>query len=219
MGNVQADVLADEAADEARVDIQTREEVNRKQGHAAMILKHNSLILANVLEVDPRARPPRAHPSKHATLAERCEDSAHTTAKWGRALRCTTCREVCVTRPAQQQRWLASPCRGDPLAPQSEDAAERLPVHIGNGAIAATHDAAFLAGCGFWICLSCGGEGAEQLRSLSGACRGHPTAAGLAALSRAKRGLAPGSTARARAFNCGHLRARATGGPARRATR
>jgi ribonuclease HI len=207
-GNAQADVLADEAADEARADIQTREEVNRKQGHAAMVLRHHSLVLANVLEVDPRARPPRAPPVKKATFSERCEDSAHTVGKWGRALRCTTCREVSVLHSARQKRWLASPCRGDPLAPQGGGPADRLPVHVVNGAITDTHDAAYLAGCGCWICLCCGGEGAEQLRSLSGTCRGLPTAAGLAALSRARRGLAPGATARARAFNLGHLRAR-----------
>ena len=210
MGNVQADVLADAAADEARVDIQTREEVSRKQGHAAMLLRHNSLILANVLEVDPRARPPRAPPARRATLEELCADSAHTTARWGKALRCITCREVCVSRTAQRRRWLLSPCRGDPLAPQCVGAAARAPVHVGNATIAASHDAVFLAHCGFWICLACGGEGSEQLRHLSGECKGQATDAGRAALSRAQRGLAPGATARARAFNRGRLRKRTT---------
>ena len=226
-GNTWADEFAGLAAAEAAVPVSQAEAIGWVDRTASIVRNRLAAILIDCTLKDPRTRqPPRPKTAmqrqsaieKHARLLAAFNATSHSVDSGSRSsYRC----RVCGTTPGTSgpTAWLKTACVAPaplPFAPAAAAAtAEDSSQNVGHASIHKSHTALFFADLGVWICSGCGACGEEHLRHLARECPVHAlgracTQAGKDALSRVRRGMKPGASAAAKAFNANLLRTRAT---------
>ena len=101
------------------------------------------------------------------------------------------------------RRWLASPCDGGAFL----ESGTRSEVCMGQQRVHLSHKLPFFPGARVWWCKACGAWASDRAFQLAEPCTA-ATRAGLAALSRFRRNMAPGASVWAKAYNRGRLRRR-----------
>ena len=199
-GNLFADTLADQAADDCKLSVSVTRPVLDDDRMAATILRRNAAILQDVASLDQRPRAPRRPRKVPLTMEQRVAASAHAAVWLDGRWRCSRC---CATPPKQGsavRAWLATAC----VPPTTAAGGGTL---IGTHYTHPSHALAFASQFSMWYCRSCGMVGREHLRGLAAPCR-TASRAGLQNLSRLAKDLAPGGSVAACTANRGRIDAR-----------
>ena len=203
-GNAVADLLADIAAQEARVPAEDRARVQAAEVMASQV--HWRLLRAalDAAAADGRRQRRAATKARQAAPAPRiCAmfASAHQLAEDGRS--CRACR--CSSSDEAMTAWLQAPCHG--LRRSTELLSELggpagAQVQIGGQRVDASHRLRWRRQLDCWFCERCGFFGVPGGRQLGEGLRqpcppGGPTKTGREYLDRVRRGLWPKAGQRA----------------------
>ena len=225
--NAVADRLAEQAAQRRAAAAEDVERVQGVDERARKVRGRLAAVLRAAGDADPRPRRVPPERTLQATPFERALRDTHhrVSALRGGArgrgalrLRCLTCwSEACGTR-ASCTAWLRTACGGPPLraaagpvAARGPAAAPRAPagLQVGGQCPGPDHDLRAHPAVPVWFCARCGACSAREggvLRRLAGPCLqpgARATQSGREALVRLDRGLWPGASAAARAWNAG----------------
>eukprot|EP00974_Lingulodinium_polyedra_P088217 8553240-Lingulodinium_polyedra.AAC.1 len=120
---------------------------------------------------------------------------------------CTACGTTSSVKKHLLKGWLRAPCwapRGShgPVRRREEG------IQLSHRVVHASHAILHFQGMGIWICERCGMYAQQVIGRLAAECPGTLNRAGKQNLARAKKGLMPGESAAAQAFNEGRLQRR-----------
>ena len=213
--NAYADAVADVSAESVQIEQGQATIISDIRRMARQIRARAAAALINASDTDPRAPKQRPAPAKKKIKPLKALEakSSHSVARAGGRWICTACHDSCPRVGLRD--WLISTCIPVAQGPKASRPSSGKSVQIGGGLIHPTHPAEFSSTLGVWYCTACGATGAELLKHLAAKCPGTMTKAGRQNIARIERGLYPGSSAKAKAYNH-QLQAWRARGPRRR---
>ena len=216
LGNAEADALADLAANLVSLGLNHTRRVQAIDRMAFLIRARAVATLLHAAEVDPHTWAPRNARQAGPSLEAACRSSQHMAHGKGRSWSCGTCGQKVAMRKRKLLAWLATPCVAPsscPFAPEVTRVQGPSAIQVGHQTIDRSHAVIRDKGLDLWACTTCGASGRERLEALARPCPGFLSRYGADALNRINKGLLPGASAAARAFNkdllLGHGGARA----------
>ena len=197
-GNAMADVLAGAAAEQAALPPGVAEGVTWGESIVSSIRSRLAAVFLDVAQKDPRAKPPTDKERKVAVskMKRMAHKSEHTIRFESRHLSCSTCRSRVSKRLAAQ--FLESPC-----IPGTNCADTVVDSRLARGT-RTVHDSHLLYyrdDLQVHWCGLCGSYSLERLLALAEPCSRRMSRGCRDTVSRIRRGLLPGSSRAAVAFN------------------
>ena len=213
VGNSCADALAGVTAESAAVPSSSESALEWVDDIATVIQQRLYSTLLDAVQKDPRApQPPKPKAQKENRLKRTKEKKrkrtlleASTTHELERnkgALRCRRCGSAPVAKG--EDAWLKTRCLevvSTPFCPEFQRASPTEQITIGTAGIHQSHKANRNEELQVWFCSTCGKTGAEVLRDLAKECPLVLNKAGAQNLSRIRKGLKPGESSAAKAYN------------------
>ena len=127
------------------------------------------------------------------------------------------CKTSMVRKKCKLKKWLALPCSVlEPLAATAPLQRAVGEIWIGGQTIHQSHDAVHEPILNMWFCRTCGFYGDITLHKFAAPCSGRINKWGRMNLANIDKGLIPGKSARAVAYNSQRLATRARAPAARR---
>ena len=205
-GNLQADLAAEHAAADARLPREISERAASLDKAALSIIQHHSLLLANIMDLEPRAaRSTEPAPSTRLSLQQKIEQSEHDIEYIDGRASCRRCRDL-LPRTATKKfitDWVEGACAGPPWMTRSPT------CWVGKHRLHASHDLVhYYDDRNFWLCTLCGHIARTSGHSLSTPCTRVRTVKGERTIRRAAMGLMPGDSRFAKTYNFSQVRHR-----------
>ena len=220
--------MADQTAEEADLPYATVAAIHWTDATAALVRGRLAATLADAIERDPRTRDPANEIAKakrkpkqvlrQNALADARRSTQHRVAadverdiddvcdELERNLKCLRCGTTATI--GDELVWLQSPCvvpTASPFCPEAAAPPAGTRAKVGSRLIHETHKPQNVRELAIWICTACGANAASLLRALAAPCNvahGIPrTRGGDLALAAVARGMKPGCSAAAKAYN------------------
>ena len=208
--NFAADIIAGEAAERVDAGLSAETRVKHADRTAAAVQERLCAILQDVANKDkredikPKPKRNKEMHNDHILFAQ----TTHTVIQAEGQLRCSTCGTVAGRTMRVKKRWLKAECNKLHHLSMATARAAVDPVII-NLQIHPSHRCLYMTDSSTWVCTTCGMIGREVLEGLSRPCIGVMKSRGSDNWSRIQKGLAPGESRWAKAFNEGRVVRRA----------